>query len=630
MAKRNWKACFRRQQETSALLQQPCTDGEQPPRYSESQDQENDYGTIDQPRSSMEKSKVDQRTEAEKSKVDQSTEAEKSKFDQRNEAEKWEVDIIKKWNSETEAEKKKRRRLYSGLQYRLRTASNESLEKLIKSDLIELLDTVREDALTPPGPNLAEELDIARGKSFTTPSIKAQNMPFEKLSKLGLVELLRVARVTPYYRIPKSVFMKVPNSDLVDLLREARSEDLKKYKVAASKDQVSRHVEKEKSHKVHEAKLQEDNQVCKPKDMSPRLPSKTSKTEPESKGPKETPDKTKLESDDQLDKVKGQVKTTTTDFIKGRAKTKKGKMGQHIETNKSGIYDTKESFLAACAIGDKERLNLRLLHQASSETDEYLEKLRKSDLVELLDMARDDVFKPYDPPHLEGLLDMARGESFKKFPIPPLELPQCVPLSMSIEELSQLNQVELLCTAQITPYEKIPKSEFMRLSNLDLVSLFREARKEYRKRYNRPDRDQSTGPKEREKPREEPEEAELQKKDQLYKMGKCVGCGNITPESDIDTCSSTDSTNAADNSSLVDNKDEPLRQARIQARLETDTAIEKTRDLHQLLIRLETEMEQRNKTFEIQDFDDVKAKAVEVGRDLDDSILRVQEIISLL
>ncbi|OBT40157.1 hypothetical protein VE00_09805 [Pseudogymnoascus sp. WSF 3629] len=560
MAKRSWKAYFRRQEETSAPLQQPCTDDEQLPRYSESKNQENVYGTMDQSSSNVEKSKVDQRTEAEKWEVDQ-----------RTEAEKWEVDIIEKWNSETEAEKEKKRRVYSDLKHRLSSASNESLEKPIKSDLIELLDTVREDALTPPGPNFAEELDIARGKSFTTPSVTAQNMPFEKLSKLGLVELLRVARATPYYRIPKSVFMKVPNSDLVDLLREARSEKLKRYKVADSRDQVSRYVEKEKSHKVHEAKLQEDDQVCKPKDMSPGLPSKTSKTELELKGFKGMPDKIELESDDRLDKVKGQVKTTMTDFVEGRAKTEKGKMDLNTKTKRSGIYDTKESFLAACALEEKGRLNLRLLLQASCETDEYLEKLRKSDLVELLDIARDDVFKPYNPPHLEGLLDIARGESFKRFPIPPLELPQCIPLSMPIEELSQLDQVELLRIARITPYQKIPKSEFMRLSNLDL---------------------QPTRPKEREKPREEPDEAKLQKKDQLYKMGN-----------------STDSSYVTESSAQVDNKNEPLRQARIQARRKTDTAIEKTRELHYLLIRLETEMEQRNKTFEIQDFDDVKAKA---------------------
>lgn len=201
---------------------------------------------------------------------------------------------------------------------------------------------------------------------------------------------------------------------------------------------------------------------------------------------------------------------------------------------------------------------------------------------------------------------------------------------MPIKELSQLDQVELLRIAWITPYQKIPKSEFMRLSNLDLVSLFREAQKEYRKRYSRPDREQPTRPKEREKPREEPDEAKSEKKDQLYKMGKCVGCGNITPESDIDTLSSTDSSYVTESSAQADNKTEPLRQARIQARRKSDTAIEKTRELHYLLTRLETEMEQRNKTFEIQDFDDVKAKAVEVGRDLDDSILRVQEMISLL
>ncbi|OBT57280.1 hypothetical protein VE04_02337 [Pseudogymnoascus sp. 24MN13] len=619
MTKRNWRAYFRRQEETAALLEQPHTDDEQLPRYSEIQNQENAYGTMDQSPSTVEKSKVDQGTnqenvygtmdqspsDVEKLKFDQrtdqenvygtidqsSSDVEKSKFDQRTDAKKWEVDIIEKWNSETEAEKKKARRLYSGLLCRLNMESNESLEKLLKSDLIEILDIAREEASTPLRPNIAAQLDIARGKSFTTPSIK-ENMSFEKLSKLGHAELLRVARVTPYHRVPKPVFMKVPNSDLVDLLREARSEDLRKYEVVASRDRMSRHVEKEKSNNVHEAKLQEDDQVCKPEDMFHKLPSQTSKTELELKGLKEMPDKIELESDDWLDKVEGQVETTTTDFVEGGAKTKKGTMDQHTKTEKSGIYTTKESFFAACALQDKNRLNIDLLDQASCETDEYLEKLRKSDLVELVDIARDEVFSPYEPPNLEGLLDMARGESFERFPIPPLELPQCVPLN--------------------------------------LVSLFREAQNEHDKRYSETDGEQPTQPKEQEMPREEPDEAKLQKDDQLYKMGKCVGCGNITPESDIDTCSSTGSTNAAESSTLVDNKNEPLRQARIQARRKTETAIEKTRELHHLLVRLETEMEQRNKTFEIQDFDDVKAKAVEVGRDLDDSILRMEEMLALL
>ncbi|OBT98067.1 hypothetical protein VE01_03726 [Pseudogymnoascus verrucosus] len=619
MAKRNWRAYFRRQEETAALLEQPYTDDEQLPRYSEIQNQENAYGTMDQSPSNVEKSKADQRTEAETWEVDE-----------RTEAEKWEVDIIEKWNSETEAEKKESRRLYRGAKNRLSSASNESLEKLMKSDLIELLDIVREEALEPPRPSLAEELDIVRGKSFTTPSVKAQNMPFEKLSKLGLMELLRVARATPFYRIPKSVFVKVPNSDLVDLLREARKEDLKKYKVADSRDQVSRHVEREKANNVHEAKLQEDDQVCKPEDTFHKLPSQTSKTELELKGLKEMPGKIELESDDWLDKVEGQVETTTTNFVEGGAKTKKGTMDQHTKTEKSGIYDTKESFLDTRALKDKVRLNINLVYQARCETDENLEKLKKSDLVEIVDIARDDVFKPYEPPNLEKLLDIARRESFMRLPVPPIELSQCVPLSMPIEELSQLDQTELLRIARIMPYQKIPKSEFMRLSNIDLVCLFREAQKEHDKRYSQPDGEQPTRSKEQKMPHEEPDEAKLQKDDQLYKMGKCVGCGNITPESDSDTCSSTDSDSTTKRNTQVDNKNEPLRKARINARRKTETAIEKTRELHHLLVRLETEMEQRNKTFEIKDFDGVKVKAVEVGRDLDDSILRMEEMLALL
>ena len=279
MVKHSWKAYFRRQEETAAPLQQPCTDGGQLPRYSESQNQE------------------------------------KSKVNQRTEAEKWEVDIIKKWNSETEAEKEKRRRLYSGLLNRLNLESNESLEKFMKSDLVELLDIAREEALTPPGTNLAEQLDKARGKSLTTPSIKAQNMPLEKLSQLDLVELLRVARVTPYYRLPKPEFMRVPNSDLVDLIREARNEFVKRYRGPNYRELVSRHVEEEKSHKVHEARPRMDNQVWKPKDMPPTQPSKT---ELELKGLKEMLDKMKLESDNRLNKVEGQLKTMKTDSVEGR------------------------------------------------------------------------------------------------------------------------------------------------------------------------------------------------------------------------------------------------------------------------------------------------------------------------
>ncbi|KFZ01386.1 hypothetical protein V500_00796 [Pseudogymnoascus sp. VKM F-4518 (FW-2643)] len=287
MAKHSWRAYFRRQEETAVLAQQLRTTDEQLPKYSETQNQEKDDKTTNQFPSIAEKLNVDQQTEAKKSKVDQ-----------RTEAEKWEVDIIKKWNSETEAEKEKRQRLYSGL-----------------SDLVELLDIAREQALTPPGPNLAEQLDKARGKSFTTPSIKAQNMPIENLSKLDLVGLLRVARVTSYYRLPKSEFMRVPNSDLVGLLREADGESLKRYRVPDYRKRVSRHVEEEKSHKVHEAGSQMDNRVCKPEDISPTQPSET---ELELKGLKEMLDKMKLESGNRLDKVEGQLKTMKTDLVEGR------------------------------------------------------------------------------------------------------------------------------------------------------------------------------------------------------------------------------------------------------------------------------------------------------------------------
>ncbi|KFY62626.1 hypothetical protein V496_04484 [Pseudogymnoascus sp. VKM F-4515 (FW-2607)] len=227
---------------------------------------------------------------------------EKSKVGQGTEAEKWEVDIIEKWNSQTETEKKKSRKLYRDLLYQLTMESNESLEKLLRSDLIELLDIAREEALTPPEENVAEQLNKARGKSFAAPSIKTQNMPFENLSKMSLAELLRVARVTPYYMLPKPEFLRVPNSDLVDLLREALDEYYKRYREPEYTNRVSRHVEREKTHRTHEAKLQGNNQVWKPKDTSIAPPSQA---ELELKGIKEMLDKMKVESDNRLDKVEG-------------------------------------------------------------------------------------------------------------------------------------------------------------------------------------------------------------------------------------------------------------------------------------------------------------------------------------
>ncbi|OBT62852.1 hypothetical protein VE03_07582 [Pseudogymnoascus sp. 23342-1-I1] len=283
MAKNSRKTCFKRQERTEAPAQQLHADGEQLPGYSESQNQEQGYKSTDQSTSNSEKLKVDQGTEAEK----------------------WEAEIIEKWNSETKAEKEERRRLYgyNRLLHRLYVEPNESLEKLMKPDLIELLDIVREKALTPPEANIAEQLDKARGKSFATSSIKAQNMPFEKIHTLDLVELLRIARVTPYYRLPKSEFMRVPNSDLVDLLREAKCEFLKRYMVSNHRSLVSRHVEGKKSHSAHEAKLHEDNEV---RDMSPTMPSES---ELELKRLKDLLEKTKLGSDNRLDKVEEQLKT---------------------------------------------------------------------------------------------------------------------------------------------------------------------------------------------------------------------------------------------------------------------------------------------------------------------------------
>jgi hypothetical protein len=169
--------------------------------------------------------------------------------------------------------------------------------------------------LTPRRLSLAEEFSIARGESpeFATPSTKAQNMSSEKLSGLDLIELLRLARATPYYRLPKSELMRVPNSDLVDLLREAHDEYMKRYRGPAYEERVSRYVKPEESPKIlHEDKLQEANQISKSKNTTPTPPSET---ELELKGLKETIDKLKLECDNRLDDVENQVATMKTDLV---------------------------------------------------------------------------------------------------------------------------------------------------------------------------------------------------------------------------------------------------------------------------------------------------------------------------
>jgi hypothetical protein len=225
------------------------------------------------------------------------------------------VQQIKAEKAKLDAEIYKKECYNNQMMARLHIESNDSLEKLRKPDLVDFLDMVREEALTPRRLSLAEEFSIARGESpeFATLPTKAQNMSSEKLSELDLVELLRIARVTPYYRLPKSELMRVPNSDLVDLLREAHDEYMKRYRGPAYEERVSRYVKPEESPKIlHEHKLQEANQVSKSKNTTPTPPSET---ELELKRLKETIDKLKLECDNRLDDVEKQVATMKTALV---------------------------------------------------------------------------------------------------------------------------------------------------------------------------------------------------------------------------------------------------------------------------------------------------------------------------
>jgi hypothetical protein len=208
MAKFKWKACFRRQGETTPLLQH--TTKEQPPKYSEGQHQEQDYEAIGQFLSTAEKSKIDQQT------------------------------TIEKWNSETEAEKEKNRSLYKNLIRHLIMQPDESLEKLMKSDLIELVDTARHEALKPFGPNLIEQLNIARGEPSQFPILptKVSTIPAEKVSQLDLIGLLYIARITPYYEIPKTELLRVHNAQLVGLFREALEEHLQRFRLPSTEKSV--------------------------------------------------------------------------------------------------------------------------------------------------------------------------------------------------------------------------------------------------------------------------------------------------------------------------------------------------------------------------------------------------------
>ncbi|KFY35957.1 hypothetical protein V494_05441 [Pseudogymnoascus sp. VKM F-4513 (FW-928)] len=253
---------------------------------------------------------------SEKSKDDQKSGAEngvssQTNFEAKAKEERTKAEEQKKLEAKAEEE---RRRIYIRIFDDLPSQLNESLDKLRKSDLVEILDIAREKAVkASPELNFALELDITRGESVeTAPYTKEQDMPSEKLSKLDLVELLRVARVTPFYRLPKSELMRVPNSDLVDLLREARSKYMKRYS-EPKKIWDSRYEQGDKSHQEPEAKQQKDNQVCRPEDTPLGLPSRT---ELESKGLEGTSDEKQLQISNWLDRVEEQPATMKADLVK--------------------------------------------------------------------------------------------------------------------------------------------------------------------------------------------------------------------------------------------------------------------------------------------------------------------------
>ncbi|KFY05711.1 hypothetical protein V491_09052 [Pseudogymnoascus sp. VKM F-3775] len=268
MVKHSWKACFRRQE----VAQQLCASDEQLPTYSKTQNQEQDDKTMNQFFSHAEGSSAHRKTEAKKL---------KAKHENKT----------RKLRPETESEKYQKQCYRNGLLTRLNWESNESLEKNKKSNLVDLLDMAREEALTPPEPNLAERFAREQGESSTMRSIEAQNMPIEKLSKLDLVELLRI-----YFARHKKEYRK-------------------RYDVPKYTDMISRHVQKEESHRAHESKTQEGTRVSKPEDMSPSLPSAI---ELELKELKEMIDKIKLESNNRFDKFEWHLKTLEKDLVEGR------------------------------------------------------------------------------------------------------------------------------------------------------------------------------------------------------------------------------------------------------------------------------------------------------------------------
>ncbi|KFY26551.1 hypothetical protein V493_04006 [Pseudogymnoascus sp. VKM F-4281 (FW-2241)] len=388
---------------------------------------------------------------------------------------------------------------------------------------------------------------------------------------------------------------------------------------------------------------------------------------------KQLPKYSEIQDQDQDDKTIGQYHNAEKLKVDRNTEIKKGKVDQHIKTEKTGLNQptrmTKEDFLIECSKHDKSHLNLTLLRRLDVETDEYLEKLGNSDLVELLDIARDTASKPYKPPTLAGLLDAARSESFKKLAIESYELPQCVPLSIPIERLLHLDKVELLYIAQIKPYQKIPKSELIRLSNLDLIYLLREARKEYHESNSRPNKKQCVQKNKRSLRRllgkkktsfklgdmstKQPSksESELSRFEQMlekFKLetnnsiddrlsniekevatmktylveGRCIGCGPVAVESDIDTDSCTDSTKEADSSNQVEQKDMPRRQAQDQAVQDIEAILNKSSKLYSMLEILR-DVEQ-NSPHDSKDLDYLKIESLGLTGDITDLIWRLQ------
>lgn len=180
MVKHSWKAYFRRQEETAVLAQRLCTTEEQLPRYSESENQEPDCKTTDQFLSNSEESKVNQKTESDKG----NTRTEKMNFDQKTEFKKGNTKTemrkvdqqakIRKRAVQNQLDKSEKFWLNRKLLNRLDYETDEYLEELEKSDLVELLDIARDTALEPyqnsPGCLTVHGANLLRSFPYNAPS----------------------------------------------------------------------------------------------------------------------------------------------------------------------------------------------------------------------------------------------------------------------------------------------------------------------------------------------------------------------------------------------------------------------------------------------------------------------------